>query len=94
MGKRWVTLPEVTKKVNERCRVKLPFAHAKEMVDELFNEIANHVLDGRDVFVPRVGVFYLRRRKSRTVKNIATGRLIQLPEIISIGLRSSAKERR
>lgn len=61
----------------------------REALSRLFAGIAEQAMHGKRVSIPGFGVFTLRQRKSRTVRNPATKELMALPSVRSVGFRCS-----
>ncbi len=70
-------------------RRTVPKKVAQKMLRATFNVIAEETLHGRRVAIPGFGVFTLRKRKERTIRNPQTNQLMQLPATQTIGFRCS-----
>lgn len=92
--KRWVSLSEVVRNVNERQEHRQTAHQALSVAESLVREIVDHVMEGRDVYVPGLGVFYRRVHKARRVRNVRDGEWLNLPETVGVGLRSSSSVKR
>lgn len=75
-------------------RSGLTRAASLEQLRDVFADIRAAVMAGGRVVVPGFGVFVLRRRRARRIRNPATKRLMRLPAVVSVGLRASKYARR
>lgn len=74
-------------------RSGLTRAASLELLRDVFADIRAAVMAGGRVVVPGFGVFVLRRRRARRVRNPATGRLMRLPALETLGLHASKHSR-
>ncbi len=62
---------------------------SEEIVSKLFDDVGAAVnRDGRFMW-PGFGVWTVRHRKARMIRNPQTGGLMQLPKTVTIGFRTS-----
>lgn len=87
MKKRWVPLKELTRKLAEQQRMTM--VDCNRIVDALFVELRTRTKHGEAVLVPDFGLFRRTTRKSRVVRDVKTGTMIELPATVSIGFRAS-----
>lgn len=59
-------------------------AEVTPIINSLFNVMANTILSGEKISVPRLGSFSLRPRKQRQGYDAFHGRVIQIPESMSL----------
>lgn len=53
--------------------------HAEEVVDFVFDSIADCLKKGEEVSIAGFGVFAVKERKARTARNPRTGEVVQVP---------------
>lgn len=84
-------LPKHPRKGRQRV---VPKSVAYKMLRSTFNVIAEKVMHGGRVAIPGFGVFTLRKRKARTIRNPQTNQLMELPATQTIGFRCSSTIKR
>ena len=74
-------------------RHKLPVAKSRAFVREMFELIANSVLEADEKFRTPIGIFYRSTTKPRVIRNPATGEPMTLPATHRLGFRAARSQK-
>ncbi|QQG42737.1 MAG: HU family DNA-binding protein [Candidatus Giovannonibacteria bacterium] len=72
-------LAEKVYEMHAKKGVDVSKKHAEEVVDFVFDSIADCLKKGEEVSIAGFGVFAVKERKARTARNPRTGEVVQVP---------------
>ena len=72
-------LAEKVHEMHTKGGVEVTKKHAEEVVDFVFDTIADALKHGDEVAISGFGSFVVKHRKARTARNPRTGELVQVP---------------
>ena len=88
---RWTPVRTIIQVLAKKHR--LTQEQTNKLVMDLFTELRLYPLHGREVHVPDFGIFCLKTRKARFVRDVKGGEWRELPATTSIGFRAAKASR-
>lgn len=84
------------KELANRLRIREGMTHAqsKRIITDLFNDIADEVVKGEDVYIPKFGLFFLSDVTQKRCKHPITKEYIMLPPHKVVRLRMAEELKR